>query len=61
MRYLNRYYYLYIVYMEVLVPVVSMLVLDGLYLSNVGGPMFGKMVRKIQGSDLKELIPVVLL
>lgn len=51
--YLNKYSYLYIVYMEVLVPVVSMLVLDGLYLSNVGGPMFGKMVRKIQGSDLK--------
>jgi len=42
-----------VVYMEFIVPAVSMLVLDGLYLSNVGGPMFGKMVRKIQGTDLK--------
>jgi uncharacterized membrane protein len=51
--YLNKYSYLYIVYMEFIVPAVSMLVLDGLYLSNVGGPMFGKMVKKIQSSDLK--------
>ena len=39
--------------MEVIVSAVSMLALDGLYLSNVGGPIFGKMVKKIQGSDLK--------
>ena len=41
------------IYMEVVVSAVSMLALDGLYLSNVGGPLFGKMVKKIQGSELK--------
>lgn len=39
--------------MQFLVPIVSMLVIDGLWLYNVGGPPFKTMVRKIQGTDLK--------
>ena len=39
--------------MEIIVSAISMLALDGLYLYNVGGPIFGNMVKKIQGTELK--------
>ena len=39
--------------MQFLVPIMSMLVIDGLWLYNVGGLPFKTMVRKIQGTDLK--------
>lgn len=39
--------------MEVIVIAISMLVLDWLYLSNIGSPIFSKMVSEIQSSELK--------
>jgi hypothetical protein len=34
--------------MDYIIPAFSMLALDSLYLSNIGGPLFAKMVNKIQ-------------
>jgi len=39
--------------MEIIVSAVLMLVLDWLYLSNIGTPLFSKMVNNIQSSELK--------
>jgi len=39
--------------MEVIVLAVSMLILDWLYLTNIGSPLFSKMVSEIQSSELK--------
>ena len=39
--------------MDYIVPAFSMLFIDSVYLSNVGGPMFGKMVKNIQKDDMK--------
>ena len=39
--------------MDYIVPAFSMLFIDSVYLSNIGGPMFGKMVKNIQKDDMK--------
>jgi uncharacterized membrane protein len=39
--------------MEYAVPAFSMLALDSLYLSNIGGPLFVNMVKGIQKEDMK--------
>ena len=39
--------------MDYIIPAFTMLSLDSVYLSNIGGPMFGKMVKKIQKDDMK--------
>jgi uncharacterized membrane protein len=39
--------------MDYIIPAFSMLFLDSLYLSNIGGPMFNNMVKKIQKDDMK--------
>jgi len=39
--------------MDYIIPAFSMLALDSLYLSNIGGPLFAKMVNKIQNEDMK--------
>ena len=39
--------------MDYIVPAFSMLFIDIIYLSNIGGPMFDKMVTKIQKEDMK--------
>lgn len=39
--------------MDYIVPAFSMLFIDSVYLSNVGGPMFGKMVKNIQKDDMQ--------
>lgn len=39
--------------MDYIIPAFSMLALDSLYLSNIGGPLFAKMVNKIQKEDMK--------
>jgi uncharacterized membrane protein len=39
--------------MDYIIPAFSMLFIDGVYLSNIGGPMFDKMVKKIQKDDMK--------
>ena len=38
--------------MDYIVSAFSMLALDGLYLSNVGGPLFAKMVKGIQKEEM---------
>ena len=37
--------------MDYIIPAFSMLFIDSVYLSNIGGPMFDKMVKKIVGDD----------
>ena len=39
--------------MDYIVPAFTMLTLDSLYLSNIGGPLFAKMVKGIQKDDMK--------
>ena len=39
--------------MDYIVPAFSMLFIDSMYLSNIGGPMFGKMVKNIQKDDMQ--------
>jgi uncharacterized membrane protein len=39
--------------MEYIIPTFSMLAIDSMYLTNIGGPMFDKLVRKIQGENMK--------
>ena len=39
--------------MDYIVPAFSMLFIDSVYLSNIGGPMFGKMVKNIQKDDMQ--------
>jgi uncharacterized membrane protein len=39
--------------MDYIIPAFTMLTLDSVYLSNIGGPMFDKMVKKIQKDDMK--------
>jgi len=39
--------------MDYIVPAFSMLALDTIYLSNIGGPLFDKMVRNIQKEEMK--------
>jgi uncharacterized membrane protein len=39
--------------MDYIVPAFSMLALDILYLTNIGGPLFDKMVRNIQKEEMK--------
>jgi uncharacterized membrane protein len=39
--------------MDYIVPAFSMLALDSIYLSNIGGPLFGKMVKGIQKEEMK--------
>jgi uncharacterized membrane protein len=39
--------------MDYIIPAFSMLALDSVYLSNIGGPLFAKMVNKIQNEDMK--------
>ena len=39
--------------MDYIIPAFSMLALDSLYLSNIGGHLFAKMVNKIQKEDMK--------
>ena len=39
--------------MDYLIPAFSMLFIDSVYLINIGGPMFDKMVKKIQKDDIK--------
>ena len=38
--------------MDYIIPAFTMLALDSVYLSNIGGPMFDKMVKKIQKDDM---------
>ena len=38
--------------MDYIISAFSMLALDGLYLSNVGGPLFAKMVKGIQKEEM---------
>ena len=39
--------------MDYIVPAFTMLTLDSVYLSNIGGPLFAKMVKGIQKDDMK--------
>ena len=39
--------------MDYIIPAFSMLALDSIYLSNIGGPLFAKMVKGIQKEDMK--------
>ena len=39
--------------MDYIVPAFTMLTLDSLYLSNIGGPLFAKMVKGIQKDEMK--------
>ncbi len=39
--------------MDYIVPAFTMLALDSVYLSNIGGPLFAKMVKGIQKDDMK--------
>lgn len=39
--------------MDYIVPAFIMLFMDSVYLSNIGGPMFGKMVKNIQKDDMQ--------
>jgi uncharacterized membrane protein len=39
--------------MDYIIPAFSMLFIDSVYLSNIGGPMFDNMVKKIQKDDMK--------
>ena len=39
--------------MDYIIPAFSMLALDSLYLSNMGGPLFAKMIKNIQKEDMK--------
>ena len=39
--------------MDYIILVFSMLALDSLYLSNIGGPLFAKMIKNIQKEDMK--------
>ena len=39
--------------MEYIVPAAIMLLLDSVYLSNIGGRIFGKMVKNIQSHEMK--------
>ena len=39
--------------MDYIIPAFSMLALDSLYLSNIGGPLFAKMIKGIQKEDMK--------
>ena len=39
--------------MDYIIPAFSMLALDSLWLSNIGGPQFAKMVKGIQKDDMK--------
>ena len=39
--------------MDYIIPAFSMLALDSIYLSNIGGPLFAKMVNGIQKEDMK--------
>ena len=43
----------YYIIMDYIIPALSILFLDSIYLSNIGGPMFNKMVKKIQKDDMK--------
>jgi len=40
-------------FLEYVIPAVIMLFLDVLYLTNIGGRMFGNMVKNIQGHEIK--------
>jgi uncharacterized membrane protein len=39
--------------MDYIIPAFSLLALDSIYLSNIGGPLFAKMVNGIQKEDMK--------
>jgi uncharacterized membrane protein len=39
--------------MDYIVPAFTMLALDSIYLSKIGGPLFDPMIKKIQGSSIK--------
>ena len=39
--------------MDYIIPAFSMLAIDSIYLSNIGGPLFAKMVKGIQKEDMK--------
>ena len=39
--------------MDYIVPAFTMLALDSVYLSNIGGPLFAKMVKGIQKDEMK--------
>lgn len=39
--------------MDYIIPAFTMLTLDGIYLSNVGGPLFDPMIKNIQGEKMK--------
>lgn len=39
--------------MDYIVPAFTMLTVDSLYLSNIGGPLFAKMVKGIQKDEMK--------
>tara|TARA_B100001093_G_scaffold515484_1_gene591914 strand:+ start:1694 stop:2071 length:378 start_codon:yes stop_codon:yes gene_type:complete len=40
-------------YKKILISAILMLVIDLFYLKNIGTPIFGKLVKNIQGKDLK--------
>lgn len=40
-------------YMDFLIPAFTMLAMDSLYLTNIGGPLFSKNIKQIQKSDMK--------
>ena len=40
-------------YKKILISSVLMLVIDLVYLKNIGTPVFGKLIKNIQGSELK--------
>ena len=40
-------------YKKILISAILMLVIDLFYLKNIGTPIFGKLVKNIQGTDLK--------
>jgi len=39
--------------MDYIIPAFSILFIDSVYLINIGGPMFDKMVKQIQNDDMK--------
>lgn len=39
--------------MDYIIPAFTMLTLDGIYLSNIGGPLFNPMIKNIQGEKMK--------
>ena len=40
-------------YKKIFISSILMLIIDLIYLKNIGTPVFGKLIKKIQGTDLK--------